>query len=186
MEDKKIIKLLFQRAEQALDLLAARFGPRLLLTARNILSDHQDAEECVSDTYLAAWNSIPPHHPNLLSAYLAKLTRRISISRFRAKHRQKRAASEYALSLDELTQVTDHSAAPEELLEAHVLGEVINRFLQSLTDEERNLFLARYFFLDPLRDAAALYGMSEGKAKSMLFRLRGRLREFLAKEGFEF
>ena len=102
MEDKKIIKLLFQRAEQALDLLAARFGPRLLLTARNILSDHQDAEECVSDTYLAIWNAIPPKEPDPLAGFVYKTGRNLALKRLRYETARKRD-SRYDLSMEELS-----------------------------------------------------------------------------------
>ena len=185
MEDEKIVALYWLREESAIQETKDKYGPYLYKIAYNILCSARDSEESVNDTYLAAWNSIPPHRPSVLSTYLGKLTRRISIDMFRRKTRDKRQASEYALSLDELADcVPAREGTPEHALETQILADAVQDFLRSISEEARNLFIGRYYFLDPLRDVARYCGMSEGKAKSMLFRTRCSLRAYLEKEGF--
>ncbi|MBQ8642806.1 MAG: sigma-70 family RNA polymerase sigma factor [Clostridia bacterium] len=185
MQDEQIVALYWQRDESAIPLTQEKYGAYLMKIARNILSSSEDSEESVNDTYLAAWNSMPPQKPCVLSVYLGKLTRRISISLWRKRNRLKRQGSEYALSLTELEDVMSKDSTPEQELEAQLLGELLNRFLRSLSPDERNTFIGRYYYMDPLKDVAAYCGMSEAKAKSMLYRTRQKLREMLAKEGFE-
>lgn len=186
MQDSMIVELYFDRDERALEETEKKYDRYLTKIAYNVLSDSEDSKESVNDTYLAAWNSIPPKRPDVLSTYLGKLTRRISIDLFRKKNAEKRKGSEYALSLDELGEcVGGRGDSPEEDMEAKELGLSINAFLRTLKDDARNLFIARYYFLDSLKDAAGYCGMSEAKAKSMLFRTRCALKEYLEKEGFE-
>ena len=186
MEDEKILSLYWQRDESAIQETKDKYGPYLYKIAYNILCSLQDSEESVNDTYLAAWDSMPPHRPNVLSTYLGKLTRRISIDIFRRKNRDKRQASEYALSLDELADcISARDGGPEQVLEAQLLADAIGDFLRSISEDTRNLFIGRYYFLDPLKETARYCGMSESKAKSMLFRTRCSLRAYLEKEGFD-
>ena len=147
--------------------------------------DFEDSQESVNDTYLAAWNSMPPHKPSILSTYLGKLTRRISIDIFRKKNRQKRRASEYALSLVELEDCVKGGGTPEEDMEVKFLADAINKFLRTLPKDARNLFVGRYYYLDSLKEVAEYCGMSESRAKSLLFRTRCNLKVYLEKEGFE-
>jgi len=140
--------------------------------------------ESVNDTYLHAWNSMPPHRPSILSTYLAKITRRVSIDIFRRNHRQKRQASQYALSLTELSECISHGNTTEEMTDIRLLSQAINSYLRSLPEEPRTLFIARYYFLDSLKEAAALCHMTESKAKSMLHRTRQGLKTHLQQEGF--
>ena len=182
MDDNEIIALFFSRSEQAIDALSDKYGKLCQIIAGNILGNQLDAEECVNDTYLAAWNSIPPHKPSILSTYLGKITRRISIDMYRRKNRTKRRASEYTLSLTELDDCLSNGGTPEESMEVKVLADAINTFLRSLSKDERNLFVGRYYFLDSLKEAAKYCGMSVGKAKSMLFRTRCNLKAYLQKE----
>jgi len=184
MRDEQIVELYWQRDETAIPVTQAKYEPYLMKIAANILANREDSEESVNDTYLAAWNSMPPQKPSVLSAYLGKLTRRISISLWRKRNRQKRQGSEYALSLAELEDVMSHDDTPEQELEAKLLGDLLNRFLRSLTPEERHTFIGRYYYMDPLKEVAAYCGMREAKAKTMLYRTRQKLREMLAKEGF--
>lgn len=184
MEDAQIIELYWDRREQALSETEKKYAAYLTKIARNILADQQDSEESVNDTYLAAWNSMPPHRPKVLSSFLGKMTRRISIDRWRARHAQKRQPSEYALSLAELEDCIPGGSTPEAELNVKFLGEAISRFLFSQPKETRTLFVARYYFLDSLKEAAGYCGMTESKAKSLLFRTRCSLREYLRKEGF--
>lgn len=185
MQDEKIVALYWQRDEAALQETQDKYERYLTKIAYNILANAEDSRESVNDTYLAAWNSMPPHKPEVLSTYLGKLTRRISIDIFRKRHRDKRKASEYAVSLTELAECVASPTSPQDTLEAQQLGAAINDFLRSLSEEARNLFIGRYYFLDPLREVAAYCGMSESKAKSKLFRTRNSLRIYLQKEGFD-
>lgn len=185
MQDEKIVELYFDRDELALKETEAKFGRYLYKIAFGILNDNSDSEESVNDTYLATWNSIPPNRPQVLSAYLGKLTRRISIDIFRRKNSKKRIASQYAVSLSELEEVVKETGAMEEDMENKALGQAINDFLRTLSKESRVLFVSRYFFCDSLKEAAKNLGISESKAKSSLFRTRQKLKDYLLKEGFE-
>ncbi len=185
MQDEKIVELYWNRDESAIRETQEKYENYLYKIAYNILSDKEDSSESVNDTYLAAWNSMPPHKPNVLSTYLGKLTRRISIDIFRKRNRIKRQASEYALSLNELQGCISDDNSPEKDYETQVLGETINAFLRTLSDDARNVFIGRYYFLDSVKDVAKYCGISESKAKTLLFRTRNSLREYLKKEGFE-
>lgn len=185
MRDEKIVDLYWERNEQAIKHTDEKYGKYLTKIAFNILADTEDSKESVNDTYLAAWNSMPPQRPTALSAYLGKITRQISIDIFRKRNREKRKGSEYAVSYDEISEVLSAGDMTEEQVRTKLLGEAINKFLQDQPKEVRNLFIGRYYFLDPLREAARYCGMSEGKAKSILYRTRILLKEYLQKEGFE-
>ena len=185
MQDESIVALYWERDEAAIEETKNKYERYLFKIAHNILSDFEDSQESVNDTYLAAWNTMPPHKPTILSTYLGKLTRRISIDIFRRKNRSKRRASEYAISLSELEECVTDGSNPEEELEVKLLANAINDFLRTLTKDARNLFIGRYYFLDSLRDAAEYCGMSESRAKSLLFRTRCNLRVYLEKEGFK-
>ena len=184
MNDEQIVELYWQRDESAITVTQEKYNAYLMKIARNILNDHEDSEESVNDTYLAAWNSMPPQKPMMLSTYLGKLTRRISISMFRKRNAAKRQGSEFALSISEVEEImTDHTN-PEKELEAKQLGELLNAFLRSLKQDERNTFIGRYYYMDSLKDVEAYCGMSESKAKTVLFRTRQKLKDYLRKEGY--
>lgn len=185
MRDEQIIALYFRRDEGAIRETQAKYGPYLAKIAQNILSDPEDGKECVNDAYLAAWNSIPPQKPQSLSAYLAKLTRRKAIDRFRKRGRDKRRASEYAVSLSELGDCVPGGDTAEQGLELEQLSAAIGAYLRTLPAEARNTFLGRYYFMDSIRDVAAYYGMRESKLKSLLYRTRIGLRAYLKQEGFD-
>lgn len=185
MQDTSIVELYWLRDEAAIRETQNKYGRYLTKIAYNILSDLEDSMESVNDTYLHAWNSIPPHRPDILSTYLAKITRRVSIDIYRRNHRQKRQASQYALSLSELTDCLSEGNTTETTADLQLLSKTINAFLRDLPDEPRTLFIARYFFLDSLKEAAALCHMSESKAKSMLHRTRQSLKLHLKQEGFD-
>ena len=144
----------------------------------------EDSRESVNDTYLAAWDSMPPHRPSVLSAYLAKLTRRISIDCFRCRTRDKRLPSEYAISLTELEDCLSGGNTTEEAVNVKLLADAIGIYLRLLPENARTAFIGRYYFLDPLKEVAAYCGMSESKAKSLLYRTRLGLKEYLKKEGY--
>ncbi|MBO5648704.1 MAG: RNA polymerase sigma factor, partial [Clostridia bacterium] len=176
--------LYWQRDENAISATQEKYHAYLMRIARNVLDSASDCEESVNDTYLAAWNSIPPQRPTALNTYLGKLTRRISISKFRYRSAQKRQGGEYALSLAELEDIVTDGTQPQTALEAKLLGELLNKFLCTLRPEERNTFIGRYFYMDPLKEVAAYCGISEGKAKTLLFRTRQKLKAYLEEEGF--
>ncbi len=184
MNDDAIVELYWQRDESALAMTQEKYNAYLMKIARNILNNSEDSEESVNDTYLAAWNSMPPQKPVVLSTYLGKLTRRISISLFRKRNADKRQDGEFALSLTEIEDVMGDPMEPEKELEVQMLGELLNKFLRSLKPEERRTFIGRYYYMDPLKEVAAYCGMSEGKAKTILFRTRQKLKEYLREEGY--
>ena len=182
MEDRQIVSLYWERNEAAIDHTDKKYGTYLTKIAYNILADREDSRESVNDTYLAAWNSMPPHRPEVLSTYLGKLTRRISIDRFRRKHSQKRSGSEYALSLQELGDCIG-SNTTEETVELQFLTDAIAQYLQDISQEARTVFIGRYYYLDPVKKIADYCRISESKVKILLYRTRQGLWEHLQKEG---
>ena len=179
MEDAAIIALFFARDEDALRQTADKYGGALMALARRILRDAEDAEECVSDTWLTAWNTIPPQNPAHLYAYLAKICRFSAFGRLDKAHAQKRTATVVSLSA-ELEGCLPAGLPTEDEAE---LGRLLNGFLSGLDGEKRRIFLRRYWFGDSVREIAARYRITESKVKVTLFRLRGQLKTFLEKEG---
>ena len=184
MEDSVIVALYWERNESAIKETSDKYGRYLTKIAWNILADREDAEESVNDTYLHAWNAMPPHRPAVLSTFLGRITRHLSIDIYRRRHSAKRGGSEYALSLDELSDCVPGEGSPEEALDAEELAGHINRFLRNLSPETRKLFICRYYYFDSVADAASSLGITEGKAKTLLFRTRRKLKEYLEKEGY--
>ena len=185
MKDQEIVNLYWDRNEDAIHQTQMKYGVYLSKVAYNILADFEDSKECVNDTYLAAWNSMPTNRPNNLATYLGKITRQITIDLFRRKNRAKRYASEYAISLDELDDSFSDGTTPEQELDAKLLIEAINRFLHVLPDDSRNTFIGRYYFFDSIKEVAAYCGMTESKVKTTLHRTRQSLKAYLVKEGFD-
>lgn len=184
MEDEQIVSLYWERSEAAIRETQTKYDHYLTKIAYNVLADYEDSRESVNDTYLAAWNSMPPHRPGVLSTYLAKITRRISITRFRHRNRDKRKESEYAISLSELGDCVSGGNTTEETVNVKLLADAIGIYLRLQPEEARNAFIGRYYFLDSLKEVAAYCGMSESKAKTLLYRTRLGLKEYLEKEGF--
>ena len=185
MEDAEIVALYWARNEDAITQTKAKYGAYLNRVAYNILSDLEDSQECVSDTLLAAWRSMPDNRPKNLRTYLGKITRQVSIDLYRRRNRMKRYASEYAISLEELGDSFTDGRTPEDELNARLLTETVNCFLRTLPDEARNAFIGRYYFFDSVKNVARYCGMSESKCKSMLYRTRQSLKVYLQKEGFD-
>lgn len=185
MQDDQIVALYWQRDEHAIQETEQKYGRYLSKIAYNILSDSEDCKECINDTYLKAWNSIPPHRPGALAAYLGKITRELAIDIFRTRNRKKRQASEYALSLSELEECVPDTVSTEQSADLHLLAEAINSYLSSLSREARVTFVGRYYYMDSLKEIAAYQGMSEAKVKSMLYRTRQGLKIYLQQEGFD-
>lgn len=182
MEDKHIIKLLFARSETAIAALAKRFGSRLQSLAMNILGSPRDAEECVSDTYFALWNSIPPEQPQPLAPYVYKVGRFTALKRLRANRAQIRCNA-YDLSLDELADCLPDDAA-EQTLRVRELGRAIDRFLAAQSKSSRVIFLRRYWFGDSTEEIAKATGISPGAVATRLSRTRSALKVYLEQEGF--
>ena len=182
MDDRDIIELYWRRDALAIDRTAEKYGSYCTKIAWNILQNEEDAEECVNDTWLGAWNSIPPQRPNRLAAFLGKLARCKAIDRWRTQTREKRGGGSVTLALEELSEVLSTGDGPEQTLLQKELQETANRFLASLSSAERDVFLCRYWYFDSLETISEHFGFSLGKVKSMLLRLRKRLREKLEKE----
>ena len=185
MKDSEIVDLYWDRNEDAIHQTQLKYEAYLSKVAYNILADFEDSKECVNDTYLAAWNSIPPYKPNILSTYLGKITHQLSVDVFRKKNAIKRYASEYALSLEELEDSFLDSSTPEQAVDAKLLDEAINHFVRALPDDTKTAFVGRYYFFDSLKDIAGYCGMKESKLKSLLYRTRQQLKSYLVKEGFD-
>ena len=184
MDDKSIVQLYWDRSEQAIVETEAKYGAYCFSIAYNALANKEDAEESVSDTYMAAWNKLPPHRPSILSTFLGKITRYISINRWRARNTNKRGGGEIFLTLEELNDCVDGRQDVEGTYEARELVQAFNHFLDMLPETERDIFLRRYWFFDPIADIANSFGFTQSKVTSMLYRIRGKLRKHLEKEGF--
>lgn len=184
MEDKQIVALYFSRDEQAIAQTAEKYGGYCGSIAGNILQDEQDTEECLNDTWLSAWNSIPPKQPENLATYLGKLTRFHAIDRWRALHSRKRGGDSVTLALEELEEVLPSGNNPEQVALTEELSRAIHAFLSSLPTVERNVFLCRYWYLDGIAAISKSFGFRESKTKTMLYRIRKKLQQFLQKEGY--
>lgn len=182
MQDKTIIELLFARSERAIELISLRFGKRLLATAVNILSNEEDAQESVSDTYFAVWNAIPPKQPDPLEGFVYKTGRNLALKKLRSITAAKRD-SRYDLSLDELLGCIPTSSLEDEV-NARQLGRAIDAFLDTISSKSRILFLRRYWFGDNVQSIARSLGMTEGAVSVSLSRTRNALRIYLNKEGY--
>ena len=185
MQDQQIVSLYWQRDETAIRETERKYGRYLYKIANNILSNPEDSEESVSDTYWKAWNSMPPHKPSVLATYLGKIARQVSIDIFRSRNREKRKASEYALSLAELEECVSGGDTTGQMADLHLLAEAIGTYLRGLPPDARNAFVGRYYFMDSMKEVAAYCGMKEAKAKSLLYRTRQGLKAYLLREGLD-
>lgn len=179
MEDQKIVALYWSRSEQAIKETQLKYGKYCYTIAYQILYSREDADEAVNDTYLGAWNGIPPHRPAILSSFLGKLTRRISIDKWRGRTAEKRGGGELPVALEELSECVHGSENTEQEVELGELTSAINAFLWKLTQTERSLFICRYWYLDSIADLCRKFGFSPSKVKSMLARTRAKLRTYL-------
>lgn len=183
MNDSQIVALYFDRDQRAIKETAAKYGSYCYTITYNILQNKEDAEEAVSDTYLGAWATIPPHKPVVLSTFLGKIARRTAIKRWQHSRTQKRGGGEMALALEELSEIIPDRATPESALENAELTRILNEFLRNLPKAERQVFVCRYWYLDSIGDISKRFGFSQSKVKSMLSRTRSKLRITLNKEG---
>ena len=184
MNDEDIIRLYFDRNEQAVTESSAKYGAYCSAIARNILSDDEDVKECVNDTWLRAWNAIPPARPSVLSAFLGKITRNLSFDRYRSSHRQKRSDGKVNLVLDELKDIVSGNDDPEDqAMEKELIAE-INLFLKSLPDEKRYIFILRYWHSYEISEISKRLRISEGNITTSLSRIRKSLKEHLTGRGY--
>lgn len=182
MEDKQLVVMLFARAEGAIDALAERFGQQLLRIAQNILENHQDAQECTNDTYLALWNAIPPAKPEPLAPYVYRTGRNIALNRL-SRDSAARRNSRYDISLDELNTCLPGEDM-QDILDARAVGRAIDRFLAGQSEENQYVFLRRYWYGDTVTEIAAALHLKENTVSVRLSRLRDRLKDYLCKEGY--
>ncbi|MDO5401505.1 MAG: sigma-70 family RNA polymerase sigma factor [Eubacteriales bacterium] len=182
MDDEKIIGLYFDRNQDAIAETDRKYGSLCRSVSFGVLSNHQDAEECVSDTYLAAWEAMPPKHPEHLGAWLCKVCRNLSLMRLRERYSVRRGAGEFALCLDELGDTFAPGISVEQAYEQKEFAQAVNRFLHTLPETQRNIFLARYYLVTPIADIARRLHCSQSKVKTSLFRTRKLMQEYLKKE----
>ena len=183
MEDHQIIELYWQKNADAISETADKYGSYCFAIAENILHNAEDSEECVNDTWLRAWNAIPPQKPGVLRMFLAKITRNLAFNRFNARNAEKRGSGEIALVLDELGECLGGADA-EAAYEAKELRQSIRRFVRTLPEREGNVLVRRYFFAEPVADIAKRYGLTENNVMVILSRTRKKLKAHLLKEGY--
>ncbi len=181
MEDREIIELFFSRNEDALNESQKKYGRYLFTVAKNVLGDEGESQDMLNSAWLKAWNTIPPNRPESLRLYLAKIIRELSIDLFRRKRAVKRGAGQYESSLEELSECVSVEG-PEKEVETGELAGAVSAYLRTLSDEHRNMFIMRYWFMDSIKDISAYLDCSQSKVKSALFRTRNGLKDYLIKE----
>ena len=183
VEDGKIIDLYWARSQQAIEASQEKYGAYCHTIARRILEQEEDAEECVNDTWLHAWNAMPPQRPSILSAFFGKLARNLSLDRWRRNRAAKRGGNQVELALHELGDCLPAGGGPEQALDEKETGRVISQFLRTQPQLDRTLFIRRYWHLEPIAALAQDFQLRESQIKSRLFRTRQRLKAALEKEG---
>lgn len=183
MKDSSIVDLYWSRSEKAITETMTKYGKYCYKIAFNILANNEDADESVNDTYMEAWNSMPPHRPSVLSTFLGKITRRLSIDKWRARVADKRGGGEINLALDELSDCIPAGNSVELEAETVELAMIINDFIKTISPTEKRVFICRYWYLDSIPSICRQFGFSQSKVKSMLYRTRAKLRTYLKKEG---
>jgi len=183
VEDGMIIDLYFNRSEKAVAETAKKYGNYCFTISNNILKNESDAEECTNETYLKAWNNIPPERPIRLSAFLGRIVRNLSLDRYKFNRREKRKGSEFELLLSELEDCVSSNLTSVDEFDSGFTVQAINDWLLAQVTENRLMFVRRYWYADSIHDLVEKFGMSESKVKSMLFRMRKNLKHHLEKEG---
>ena len=185
MNDKTIVELYWRRSGDAIAETSRKYGGYCYAIAYNLLSSARDAEECVNDTYLNAWNAMPTHWPEQLSAFLGKLTRNLSFNRYKYNRAEKRGGGEFTLVLDELADCVSGKDNVEQEIDRRELTEAVNAFVAGLPERKRKIFVRRYWYADPVSEIAGVYGMGSGNVSKTLERMRKQLRNYLTERGFE-
>ena len=184
MEDAQIIELYFQRKEEAIKETDSKYGSYCFAIAENILHNTEDSEECVSDTWLAAWNAMPPQRPTVLRMFLAKITRNLSFNRFHVRNAEKRGGGEIHLVLEELAECIANESDTENEYIAKELEQSVRLFVRGLPEREGDVFVRRYFFTEPVAVIAKRYHMTDNHVMVVLSRTRKKLKAHLEKEGY--
>ena len=185
MDDAKIVQMYFDRDEQAIPATADKYGNYCTAIANNILGNHEDAEECVNDTYLNTWNAIPPHRPKMLSTFLGKIVRNLAFNRYKHNTADKRGGGEITAGRDELAGCVSGNDDVEHAYEYKELVAAINDFLSTLPAHKRNIFVCRYWYTDSISDIAARYNMTYAAVSMELNRIRTKLHNYLIARGYE-
>lgn len=184
MNDAAIVRLYWKRDPDAISESRKKYGGYCFTLAHNLLSDSRDAEECVSDTFLGAWNAMPPHAPNCLKQFLAKITRRIAFNCYNLRTAQKRGGGELPLVLEELEECIGGGTDPQQVVEAKELEASIQKFVDALPQREHILFVRRYFFTESVGEIARKSGLTPDNTSVILSRIRKKLKVHLIQEGF--
>ena len=184
MEDSQLINLYFERSEAAIEKTEIQYGKYCLTIARNVLHNEEDAEECVNDAYLAAWNAIPPAKPDCFRAFIGKITRNIALDRYDKQTAAKRGGGEVTEAIDEFAETLPAKETVESQIEGQELGRLINSFLTELPKEKRVLFVRRYWYLSSIEEISDEYGLSKSNVKTSLLRIREKLKEYLNSQGY--
>lgn len=185
MDDSKIVQLYWDRNEQALTATSDKYGNYCISIAKNILGNKEDAEECVNDTYMRAWNSLPPHRPNILSTYLGKITRNLSFNLYKRNTADKRGGGEVPVVLDEIVDLVSDTDDVEKEIDRRELVKAIDDFLGKLPADKRSIFICRYWYFDSISNIASRFGMTNNYVSVLLNRLRLKLHNYLLERGFE-
>lgn len=183
MDDKQIVDLFWNRSEEAIKETSKKYGRYCQYIAYRILNNKEDAEECVNDTYLRTWNSIPPQRPTMLATYLGKITRNLALNKWEYYDAKKRGSGQAAVILEELQECIPAIDNTANIVEEMYLTETFNKFLAALPAEKRKIFMRRYWYMSSIKEIARDFCMSESKIKMSLLRIRKEFREFLEKEG---
>jgi RNA polymerase sigma-70 factor (ECF subfamily) len=184
LKDTEILDLYFDRNEQAIAETQNKYGTYCFSIAYHILHDQEDSDECVNDTWMRAWNSIPPNRPDYLNIFLGTITRNLSFDRYKKKKAAKRGSGDLGVCLDELEEcIPDTGSSTEDAVEAAELQRMINEFLKTLPEKDCNVFLRRYWYSEEYAEIADRYGMNLNSVKTTLFRTRGKLKAYLEKQG---
>lgn len=183
MDDQQIIELYFARDENAIAETARKYESYCFSVANNILQSDQDTEECVNDTWLRTWNTIPPQKPGCLRLFLAKITRNLALNRLKERNRQKRGGGVILLALEEISEFLPASDHVETQAEEEELMRAVNRFLRSLSERDCNIFINRYFHVESTKAIAETYGLTESNVQKILLRTRNKLKHYLESEG---
>jgi RNA polymerase sigma-70 factor (ECF subfamily) len=183
LEDSEIFDLYWQRSEAAINETAKKYSRYCHSISFNILHNHEDAEECVNDTYSRAWNAIPPNRPNCFAVFLGKITRNLSLDKYKKHTAGKRGLGQTELALSELDECIPSASSVEQETNEKELVQLLNQFLENLPQQKRIIFVQRYWYLMPMKTIAEEAAANEGQVRTALFRIRGSLKAFLKKEG---
>ena len=184
MDDRQIIELYQKRDEKAISETSLKYGKYCFSIANNVLENKQDSEECVNDTWLKTWNSIPPHQPSNFKLYLGKIVRNLSFNKYKENNAAKRGGYELTVALEEIAEIISDVSDVESEADERAFMQTVNSFLRSLKDRECSIFIRRYFHAFSIGRIASMYGMTESAVSKTLARTRDKLKKYLRSEGY--